>query len=123
MPLISCVRCNACSFRFPTGAGRYIYAIDANGKRVECPHPVEFDEAKRVTGLDWHLAKSQGLLGFVSHCVCFDCAMTCDLDVERDEKKCPSCGSLKLQTVNAAIGAKCPQCRSGVLIEEPVGIS
>lgn len=100
-----------------------MYVLDAAGKRVPCPHPLEMNTIKRVTGLDWQGASTKGLLGHISHCLCFACTEQFDLDVERDVKRCPKCASLEVRTVNASLGARCPRCHQGILIQEAIGVS
>jgi ribosomal protein S27AE len=38
-----------------------------------------------------------------------------DLDLERDEKRCPRCGSLRLFSRRGLPGEKCPRCDDGEL--------
>jgi DNA-directed RNA polymerase subunit RPC12/RpoP len=123
MPNIATVKCSTCSFQLPTGAGGFLYVIDTAGARIPCPHPCEADVIERVTGLDWSAARQKGLIGCISHCVCWDCVHQFDLDVERDVKRCPACGSLNVRTVGAALGSRCPKCNQGALIEESHGVS
>src|SRR5215469_12969545 len=109
MPLISTIKCDQCNLRLPTGAGGYMYVLDSAGNRIVCPHPLEASTIERVTGLDWHGARTKGLLGHVSFYLCFACTHQFELDVERDAKLCPKCRSLDVRTVNASLGAQCPR--------------
>jgi hypothetical protein len=123
MPLIATIKCDTCDLHLPTGAGGYMYVLDAKGKRIPCPHPVEMHTIERITGFDWHGARTKGLLGHVSYCLCFACTYQFELDVERDVKQCPKCGSLEVRTANGALAARCPQCHQGLLTEEALGVS
>src|SRR5438105_12923 len=60
MPLINIIHCNFCNLAFPPGWGGYTYVVDASGKRIVCPHPVESSRVKDVTGLDWWEARGKG---------------------------------------------------------------
>jgi hypothetical protein len=123
MPLISTIKCDRCDLALPTGSGGYVYALNTAGERIVCPHPIEWDTAKRVTGLDWHAARSKGLIGHVSYCLCFACTHQFELDVNRDVKQCPHCKSLNVCTANASLGAQCPRCHEGSMVEVPIGVS
>jgi predicted Zn-ribbon and HTH transcriptional regulator len=123
MPLIATIKCNQCDLQLPTGAGGYLYALNSAGERIVCPHPMEMKTVQRVTGLDWHGARTRGFLGHVSYCLCFTCTHQFELDVERDPKQCPECKSLEVRTANASLGAQCPRCHKETLVEEALGIS
>jgi phage FluMu protein Com len=123
MSLISTIKCDKCDLHSPTDAGGYMYALSSTGERVVCPHPAEQATVERVTGFSWYTARTKGLLGHVSHCLCFECAHQFDIDVERDVKRCPKCGSLVVRTVNASMGAQCPKCHAGTLTVDAVGVS
>ena len=100
-----------------------MYVLDAAGERIACPHPIERDTVEHVTGLDWKAARQKGLLGYVSDCICFGCTHQLEIDVERDIKQCPQCESLQVRTAKASVGAKCPRCHEGLIVEEPIGVS
>jgi len=123
MALISTIKCDMCDLQLPTGAGGHMYVISPTGERVVCPHPLEEATIKRVTKLDWSAARAKGLLGHISDCVCFECSEQFNLDVERDVKRCPKCGSLDVRTANASVGASCPKCHEGTLISHAIGVS
>ena len=123
MPVIGSIKCDRCDLRLPTGAGGYAYVLDPSGNRVTCPHPLEMDTVERVTGLDWDSARKKGLIGHMSYCLCFACTHQFELDVERDVKQCPKCSSLEVRTASASLGAQCPDCHTGSLVEEAIGIA
>jgi hypothetical protein len=123
MPVIATIKCDTCDLHLPTGAGGYMYVLNSAGERIVCPHPLEMNTIERVTGLDWHAARTKGLLGHVSYCVCFACTHQFEVDVERDVKQCPKCKALDVRTANASLGAQCPRCHKGSLVEEAVGVS
>src|SRR5262245_47038726 len=113
VPEIYHFRCTRCDFAFPKGWGGYTYALDAQGRRVVCPHPDEMQMVFQVTGVGWSEAQAAGRLGHASHCVCFDCAEQFDLDLDRDVKQCPKCGSLQVRSAYGSIGCPCPKCKAG----------
>ena len=123
MPLLSTIKCNRCDLTLPSGAGGYMYVLNAVGERVVCSHPGEWDTIEQVTGLDWYAARQKGLLGHVSYCLCFECTHQLEIDVDRDVKQCPQCKSLHVRTANACLGGQCPRCHEGLMVEEPIGVS
>jgi hypothetical protein len=113
MPYVSDYVCPHCELSLPTGWGGFNYVTDDRGRRIPCPHPIEIDAIKKVTGMGWLEARAAGRLGFVSHCLCFDCSRQFDLDLGRDVKRCPECGSLAVRPANGSIGCTCPSCGVG----------
>jgi hypothetical protein len=122
MPPVSVIKCEHCGLAFPGGWGNYCYAVDSNGKRVVCPHPGEARKARDVTGMEWSEALAAARIGYASPCMCFECSEQFNLDLDRDEKKCPKCGSLKVRSANGAVGSKCPKCKIGVFRKHDTGI-
>ena len=122
MPPTSFVTCDHCGLAFPGGWGRYCYAVDSDGKRVVCRHPGEDRDAKKVTGMEWSEAVAAARIGSASHCMCFDCSEQFDLDLDRDEKKCPKCNSLNVRSADGAVGSRCPKCKTGIFREHYTGV-
>ncbi len=122
MPSITIIKCRNCGLSFPGGWGYYSYAVDDNGKRVVCAHPAEFRIAEQVTHMKWDDARAVGRIGLNSFCMCFSCSHQFDLDLDRDIKRCPKCGSLEVRSARGALGSKCPSCRKGVFYEKKTSI-
>lgn len=118
--VLAAARCRSCHLTVGVGASAYVF--DAAGVAVACPHPVRDVKIREVTGLSPAAARSRGLLGTVSECVCFACTSCFKLDVGRDVKRCPKCESFDVRTGDAAIGATCPRCRQRRLVEEVYGV-
>ncbi len=121
MPGISNFACNNCDFTLPSGWGRSVYAIGADGLRVLCPHPGEQFTVQKVTGFDQLKAMEMGLCGVHHDCLCCDCMGQIKLDLERDRRQCPSCLSSNVLSVEEMVGKNCPRCGIGVIEEEDTG--
>ncbi len=113
-------RCDHCGFAFPTGWRGYQYFTRASGERVAAPHG-DAREAQEIMGLTMRQAEAQGRIGFLSHCLCFDCLAQFDLDVDRDVKQCPECESLKVRSARGSVGVLCPACGVGRFGEHNTG--
>ena len=122
MPLIDQLKCSACSYATKHTAGSYLYTV-VDGTEVILSHPCEMSTLKSVTGLEWRQAQEAGLIRLKTYCICFDCAAQFDLDIDREEKKCTTCGSHNVRSFNGSINEPCPSCRSGVLRLVAIGIS
>lgn len=120
MPVISRYSCNECDFELPSGWGGYTYAVDNLGQRVVCPHPGEFHTIHEVTGLGYTEARDAGRVGFAQHCICTECLMQFDLDLERDALACPECSSPQVRSLRELIGKECPRCKVGLIEEGPL---
>ncbi|MGA2258623.1 MAG: hypothetical protein ABSG53_28490, partial [Thermoguttaceae bacterium] len=103
MPRITLIKCDHCGLAFPEGWGSYEYVLNHNGKRILYPHPTEEGVIWEISGMDPWMARTAGRTGFSRFCMCFDCVEQIELDLDRDEKKCPKCGSLKVHSANGAI--------------------
>jgi hypothetical protein len=115
MPLIERFGCNQCEFQFPTGWGGYLYATDAHGARIVCPHPGEFEAAEEITGMSYEDAGSAGRVGAARHAVCLRCLQQFDIDLEKDARSCPACKSPEIRTAADAVGQPCPACKLGTV--------
>lgn len=118
MPRIYEYECDACGFSLPSGWGEYMYVVNHQGKRIACPHPSEFETIKKVTGYDFfdpNRPKGAIIIGSYSHCICPACLNKFDLDVNKDERKCPKCGSGEVHTEEEMVGKECPRCRKGII--------
>jgi DNA-directed RNA polymerase subunit RPC12/RpoP len=134
MPIINEYKCNKCDLRFRNGWGGYMYVEDDNKKRIVCPHPAEYNEVRRVLGPDASQELIASRTGFNSDCYCLDCKNTFFSDIgdeqgniwrkfydaerPKDERKCPDCGSVNIKTLAEMIGAPCPKCKTGTIIEK-----
>ena len=112
-----------------------MYVLDGRGTRVICPHPGEEAEVARVLGVKekalrcpcepnttkkakhhqevFHLALTR--TGFLSDCICHDCLAQFGLDLQRDEKRCPTCSSSEVTTLHDLLGEPCPRCKEGTI--------
>lgn len=120
MPVISRYSCNVCDFKFPSGWGGYTYAVNDLGQREACGHPSEFDDIRRITGLDYTEAQDAGRVGFAQHCICLECLKQFDLDLLRDVRACPECSSLQVHKLDDQIGQTCPRCKTGIIEERSI---
>jgi len=50
MPKINHYRCNQCEFSLPSGWGGCMYVEDDGGRRIICPHPIEWLRVAEVLG-------------------------------------------------------------------------
>lgn len=141
-----CAR-GACSFAMPTSAkGGYMYvqaavcpACDARlapdaercaecetafgsggpaSERVTCQHPLESATVRDVLGPDAPQSAVDARTGFNSHCVCLDCLAQFDLDLDRDERRCPECDGAAVRSEAEMVGEACPNCALGVVTEQ-----
>lgn len=95
-----------------------MYVVNDQGKRMACPHPSEFETIKEVTGyslFDPNIPKGAIIIGFNSDCLCPACLNKFDLDVTKDERKCPKCGSGEVHTSEEMVGKECPRCHKGII--------
>src|SRR5262245_21658444 len=60
----------------------------------------------------------KGRIGETTHCLCFTCLHTFDLDLHRDIKRCPPCASQDVKSGRGAVGCTCPKCGKGAIHEE-----
>jgi len=96
-----------------SGSPKYI-ALD-DGTRV--PYR-DMWELQALTGMSPQEAHEKGRIGETSHCLCFTCLHKFDVDVHRDIKRCPRCGSLDVKSGRGAVGCTCPKCGKGTIHEE-----
>ncbi len=115
--------CNRCSFSLPAGEGCCEYVIAPDGRRVRCPHPIEDEKVREMTGLTLVEARRRGLTGCLDDCVCRDCLEKFGRDIDRDGRTCPECGSPAVATVRELVDAPCPACGEGVIEGKLFGIS
>lgn len=150
MPEVNEYKCNKCGFTLPRGWGGYMYVMDEDGKRLPCPHPAESSKIAAVLGLKegkvgicyqskggFYASVSRLLskqeaqkilklfnkrIGFNSHCICLKCLVQFELDINKDKRKCPICGSKNIKTELELIGQPCPKCKKGIMEEVKTGI-
>lgn len=130
MPSINLFKCNKCDFSLPSGWGGHTYVKDNHGNKVICSHPGEYADVAKVLGIEassifafpyspWppsdpHIAELlKQRTGFYSHCICLKCLNQFDLDIEKDERKCPECKSSEVKSELEMIGQQCPRCNIG----------
>ncbi|MFC7019637.1 MULTISPECIES: hypothetical protein [Haloarcula] len=106
-----------------SGCGTLVETIDAEEfKRVVCPHPGEQQTVRAVLGDDVSEEEYESRTGFNSNCVCIDCLEQFELDIERDERRCPECGSDVVRTEQELVGDQCPKCEDGTFVETSTGM-
>lgn len=117
------LKCDSCDFHVDTGTGQVMYVTDDGGKRIVCPHPLEFRTVRKVLG---EHAGDERLLeertGFLQMWVCLDCLSRHRLDLERDEHKCDQCGSMRGSSAIEMIDKICPKCKQGKIRLEKTGM-
>ena len=123
MPRVNDYKCKICGFEMPFGWGGHIYAENDQGQRIVCPHPIERYYIREVLGENVYDPvkkdyKYRLRSGFNSHCLCLNCLNQFDLDVEKDDRKCPKCGSTEVHTELEMVGKKCPKCHKGTIEEK-----
>jgi len=121
-------QCPSCGFKLPAGQeGRFYVASDA-GERVPCAPYDESGTIARVLGIDeeaisscsWNPASRRApvdlmeeRIGYLSPCVCPDCVTAFGLDLKRDPRTCPQCGSSSVKTELEMADEPCPRCGEG----------
>lgn len=122
MPEVYKFHCNHCELSFPTGWDGYTYVINSNGLKITCPHPGEITIIHNVLGKNITEEVIRKMTGFNSHCICLGCLNQFDIDVNKQKRKCPSCGSHRIKTVLELVGGICPKCKAGRIAKENTGI-
>ena len=121
-------RCATCGFSLTLAGEGYFYVTDDRGERIRYGADDGANTIASVLALDeevlgactWHprarevpVDLLEERIGYISPCVCLDCLSFFGLDLKRDQRKCPACGSVSVRTeIEAAKGA-CPRCGSG----------
>jgi hypothetical protein len=99
-----------------------MYVVGSNGNRIICPHPREFKKVYEVLGDEVTQDEIKQKTGHLSACVCTDCLVIIELDLERDVKICPTCNSDKVVSFAALRGRRCPKCNKGIIQEHLHGL-
>lgn len=60
--------------------------------------------------------------GFLSDCICETCLEVTSLDLDKDKRQCPKCGSKKVMSVIELRGKSCFRCVSGMFVEHDTDI-
>lgn len=123
MPWIYDYHCTneTCGLAGPSGWGYYMYAEADDGERITCPHPGEQAKAREVIGEDATEEEMDSRTGFNYHCVCIDCVEQFERDPQRDQLRCPNCGSTAIELLVELVGHPCPKCGDGDFIAEDTG--
>jgi DNA-directed RNA polymerase subunit RPC12/RpoP len=119
MPEITYYRCEKCGLKVYEGTG--VNYVLQDGERVWCPHPGEDGQCYAMTGMTLGAAMRQGIAGFLTDCRCMDCGEKADLDLERDEKKCPKCSSTRIASFWDCHTGQCPRCGAPGMNEHSTG--
>ena len=131
MPESRGYKCDLCGFRLPAGQEGHFYVANDAGERVPCAPHDESGTIARVLGIDeeiicscsWNPASRQApvdlmeeRIGYISPCVCPDCAAAFGLDLRRDPRICPVCGGSKVKTELETREGPCPRCGEGRIL-------
>ncbi len=127
---VSLLRCKRCGFAIPGKDVGYIYVQDDEGRRVRCEKHEEHLTIARVLHLSEEALTGCSLLpeartlpvdlleeriGYSSHCLCLECCAFFELDLKKDLRICPKCGSTKVETEGNMARKECPRCGEGIL--------
>jgi DNA-directed RNA polymerase subunit RPC12/RpoP len=131
--------CTLCGFKLPAGRPGHFYVANDAGERMPCARHDESGTIARVLGIDeevisscsWNPASRQApvdlmeeRIGYLSPCVCLDCMAAFGLDLKRDPRRCPACGSARVKTELEMIDEPCPRCGEGRIypssVEKPL---
>lgn len=148
MPALVAYRCDACGYSLPGGFGPVLYAVDAEGRRVVCPHPGEYPTAAAVLGVPlselqealldakprWWWAPgrrrkhevvaemARTRIGYVVELACLDCDAVTEIDLKRDRRVCSKCGGSRIHASGELVDEACPRCHDGVIRARNTGI-
>ena len=122
MPEVYRFHCTHCDLSFPIGWGGHAYVINSEGVTVICPHPGEISMVQYVLGKDASEELINERTGYNSYSICLDCLNQFALDIKKEKRKCPSCGSHKIKTVLELVDGICPKCKHGRIVKEDTGI-
>ena len=104
------------------GCNTPIEEITTDGyKRITCPHPGEYYIVTSVLGSDPSDELVDQRTGFNSYCVCLSCLSQFELDLERDDRKCPECMSTEVKSEQELVDEPCPNCSEGTFVEIDTG--
>lgn len=149
--MINNYQCENCDFEMPRGWGGYMYvqaptcvdcdqpiyaddkecdgcntpieAITTGGyERITCPHPQEHSTVVSVLGPEPSDELVDQRTGFNSYCVCLSCLSQFELDLGRDDRKCPECMSIEVKSEHELVDELCPKCSEGTFVEISTGI-
>lgn len=123
MPPIYEFYCTSCELQLTRGWGGYHYVLLDDGRREVLPHPLEHLWAQQLTEEEIGSLIEQGRLGMVSFLICRQCVQVCELDLERDMRRCPRCGGRQLVDLLELVGQRCPACGRGRVQKRLIGIS
>lgn len=132
MPNLCSSKCDKCDFETSVSSGGYLYVKDESGKRIVCPHPLEYHTIAEVLKISRDDAfawlqkeyekiteetkkKIQSNTGMNFQYICLDCCSENYLDKTVDEMKCGKCGSTNLKYVADLVGQTCPKCKEGTV--------
>ena len=117
-----------------------MYVEDDSGRRIPCPHPCEWETVIKVLGKNASKDLVKERIGYNSDCVCLDCLRFSQLDLgddektclswryyygavrQKDQRRCPHCGSPNVKTVVELVDQPCPRCKEGIIRPISTGI-
>jgi len=99
-----------------------MYVTDDTGQRIGCQHPGEMWTVNKVLGENAPRELIKGRTGFNSYCVCLDCLSKTELDIKKDERRCPNFKSINVKTIREMVGRPCPKCGRGTVVEIDTGV-
>ncbi len=120
--------CKECGFTVPAEPDDHFYVTNDCGERIPCEAHREHEVIAQVLGIgeealcacSWNpLARDvpvdllEERIGYESQCICFHCFAVFGLDLRRDMRICPSCGSQEVKTRLETEGLPCPRCKEG----------
>jgi len=141
MPAINEYKCSKCDLTLKAGWGYCFYVEDDKGNRIDCHHPAEQEDVKKVLGVRESLYDEvRTRTGFNSFCICLDCIHQFKADLggfekywspyelflfgfkpvlreAKDKRECPECKSKNVKTELELVGETCPKCKEGVIEE------
>jgi len=109
------VKCNECGLHLDCGTGSIMYATNAEGERIICPHPGEIYTVRSVIGDNASEDEYRERTGHLQKWLCLSCLQTSSLDFERDPHICSHCGSASGESVKELIDKPCPGCKVGTI--------
>lgn len=121
MPEKNSYTCNKCGLELNDHISDRFYAINDEGKRIMCHHPLERKRAYEILGKDISEEEFKARTGAMHPYICLDCAKEFQMDKMRDLHQCPFCFSKHYEMVPYMGGKNCPKCKEGIIIKAATG--